>query len=133
MDDQPYAVRLSCEHDWEYNKPANATASVRICATCHTIDGEDLMRTLNEHAQNRTQSQDHSYAPNAGADIEIIDRGGSASGILVPSAVRINGAEIAIPADATIKIHEIRATDVVTVTLTLFARRITIAAEGDLP
>lgn len=39
-----------CEHNWQYNKPAHASASVRICGFCHTIDGEDLMRTLDEYA-----------------------------------------------------------------------------------
>jgi hypothetical protein len=44
------AMTNPCEHAWEYNKPANASASVRICRLCHTIDGEDLMRTLDEYA-----------------------------------------------------------------------------------
>ncbi|MFD5491611.1 hypothetical protein ACFWH4_01385 [Streptomyces sp. NPDC127091] len=44
------AMTNPCEHAWEYNKPANASASVRICRLCHTIDGEDLMQTLNEYA-----------------------------------------------------------------------------------
>lgn len=40
----------SCVHVWEYNKPAHASASVRICSLCHAIDGEELMRTLDEYA-----------------------------------------------------------------------------------
>ncbi|MFF7023044.1 hypothetical protein ACFY97_18825 [Streptomyces klenkii] len=48
---EPLAVKSLCEHSWAYNKPANATAAVRICNFCHKIDGEDLMRTLNEYAQ----------------------------------------------------------------------------------
>ena len=48
---EPLAAQDLCEHAWSYNKPAHATASVRICSLCHTIDGEDLMRTLNEYAQ----------------------------------------------------------------------------------
>jgi len=47
---EPLAADSLCEHAWQYNKPARATASVRICSLCHTIDGEDLMRTLNEYA-----------------------------------------------------------------------------------
>lgn len=39
-----------CEHAWEYNNLAHASASVRICSLCHRIDGEDLMRTLDEYA-----------------------------------------------------------------------------------
>ncbi|MEU8829350.1 hypothetical protein [Streptomyces sp900116325] len=68
----------------------------------------------------------------AGAEIEIIDRRSGDSPVLAPSAVRINGVEIPIPADATIKIHDISADELVTVTLTLFARRVTIAAEDDV-
>lgn len=47
---EPLAAQALCEHAWGYNKPANASASVRICSLCHTIDGEDLMRTLDEYA-----------------------------------------------------------------------------------
>lgn len=43
----------TCEHDWRNEKPAHASASVRACRLCHAIDGEDLMRTLNEYAQER--------------------------------------------------------------------------------
>ena len=63
----------------------------------------------------------------------------SAGGSLViPNQVRINGFPLAIPAGETIKVHEItlndneRGMDVAAVTLTLFARRVTIAAEGDI-
>lgn len=48
---EPPAAQDLCEHNWQYNKPAHATASVRLCTFCHTIDGEELMRTLNEYAQ----------------------------------------------------------------------------------
>jgi hypothetical protein len=47
---EPLAAESLCEHSWAYNKPAHASASVRICSLCHKIDGEDLMRTLNEYA-----------------------------------------------------------------------------------
>lgn len=47
---EPFAAEGLCEHSWSYNKPAHASASVRICSLCHKIDGEDLMRTLNEYA-----------------------------------------------------------------------------------
>ncbi|MCX4605495.1 hypothetical protein OG402_34060 [Streptomyces anulatus] len=50
MAELPMSAEALCEHAWGYNKPAHATASVRICSLCHTIDGEDLMRTLNEYA-----------------------------------------------------------------------------------
>jgi hypothetical protein len=48
---QAMAADDLCEHSWSYNKPAHASASVRICSLCHKIDGEDLMRTLNEYVQ----------------------------------------------------------------------------------
>ncbi|GHC38130.1 hypothetical protein GCM10010348_76790 [Streptomyces anthocyanicus] len=44
------AMPNPCEHAWEYNKPAHASASVRICSLCHKIDGEELMRALDEYA-----------------------------------------------------------------------------------
>ncbi|MGW7688833.1 hypothetical protein ACWGMA_08055 [Streptomyces asiaticus] len=68
-----------------------------------------------------------------GVDIEIIDKNTvSGSDVLSPSAVRINGIEVLIPQDAKIRIHDLSTDELVTVTLTLFARRITIAAEDDL-
>jgi hypothetical protein len=50
MATEPTAMPNPCEHAWECNKPAHASASVRVCSLCRTIDGEDLMRTLNEYA-----------------------------------------------------------------------------------
>lgn len=52
-DNEPMAAESLCTHSWSYNKPAHASASVRICTRCHKIDGEDLMRTLNEYAEQR--------------------------------------------------------------------------------
>ena len=49
-DNEPMAADDLCEHSWSYNKPAHASASVRICSLCHQIDGEELMRTLDEYA-----------------------------------------------------------------------------------
>lgn len=70
-------------------------------------------------------------ANRAGADIQIIERN-VGGGILVPSAVRINGTEVAIPAGANIRIGDICDDEAVTVTITMFASRIVIAAEDDL-
>ena len=67
-----------------------------------------------------------------GADIEIIDRHAGDGGFLVASAVRINGVEVSIPGGAKIRVHEITEDEAVVVTLTMFARRVVIAAEGDL-
>ena len=66
-----------------------------------------------------------------GADIEIIDQS-SGGPVLVPTKVRINGIEIPIPSGTKIRVHDISEDEAVTVTLTMFARRITIAAEEDL-
>jgi hypothetical protein len=73
------------------------------------------------------------------AYIEIVERdratddtmGGS---IIVPNEVRINGTPLLVPAGQTIKVHEMTFgnDEAAQVTLTLFARRITIAAEEDL-
>lgn len=72
------------------------------------------------------------------ADIELIERrrttedsaGGSA---IIPNEVRINGQPVLVPSDTPITVHEIRPDELVRVTLTLFARRISIRAEGDQP
>ncbi|MFH9574200.1 hypothetical protein ACH4MG_27130 [Streptomyces sp. NPDC017454] len=73
------------------------------------------------------------------AIIEIVEKGRSttdtASGsIIVPNDVRINGQSILVPRDAPVVVHEMAVDDstVAHVTLTLFARRVSIAAEGDL-
>lgn len=78
---EPLAAQDLCEHVWEYNKPAHTNVSVRICSLCHTIDGEDLMRTLNEYAQEYAKL----YAPNPvslvyghsdGQTISVVDQDG---------------------------------------------------------
>lgn len=73
------------------------------------------------------------------AVIEIVEKGRTTDdtpggSLIVPNDVRINGQSLLIPKDAPVTIHEIDADDstVVNVTLTLFARRVVIAAEGDL-
>lgn len=77
--------------------------------------------------------------------IEIIEKDHSTDvnqGVIVPNEVRINGIPLLIPAGQQIKVHSITLNenehggtygeDAACVTLTLFARRVTIAAEGDL-
>ncbi|WP_143645437.1 hypothetical protein [Streptomyces swartbergensis] len=73
------------------------------------------------------------------AVIEIVERGRAttetASGsVIIPNDVRINGQSLLVPRDSPVIVHEIKTDpdEVLTVTLTLFARRVTIAAEGDL-
>jgi hypothetical protein len=74
--------------------------------------------------------------PPTGAVIEIIERdratddtlGGS---VIMPNRILINGQPVLTPDDKPITIHEINGDELVTVTLTLFARRISIRAEHD--
>jgi hypothetical protein len=79
--------------------------------------------------------------PTKAALIEIVETDHSTDdgpGVIIPNQVRINGTPLLIPAGEQIKVHSItvndgeRGEDAVCVTLTLFARRVTIAAEGDL-
>lgn len=74
-----------------------------------------------------------------GAIIEIIEKGRATSdaspgeSVIVPNDVRINGQSLLASADDPVIVHEItsRADGVVRVTLTLFARRVSIRAEND--
>lgn len=76
MSDEPLACSDLCEHAWEYNKPAHASASVRICRLCHTIDGEDLMQTLDEyaheHARRLVAEQERQQDEACRAEIEAV-------------------------------------------------------------
>jgi hypothetical protein len=64
-----------------------------------------------------------------GADIEIIERCTTAPLVIVPNAVRINGVEMLIPEDTTIQVSEISSDSLVTVTVTLIARSLSIRHE----
>ena len=73
-----------------------------------------------------------------GAVIEIIERRSVPSNpdhvaddIVVPSEIRINGQRLLMPADAPVRVHEVefRERDAVLVTLTVFAKRVVVAAE----
>jgi hypothetical protein len=57
-DNEPLAMLNLCEHAWEYNKPAGARLSVRICGLCHTIDGEFLASTINEYAREQMKMRE---------------------------------------------------------------------------
>lgn len=74
------------------------------------------------------------------AVIEIIERGKTTDGtlggsVIIPNEIRINGYPVATPADKPVIVHEIAlaSDELVCVTLTLFARRVSIRAEGDQP
>ncbi|NED75389.1 hypothetical protein G3I51_24305 [Streptomyces sp. SID9944] len=73
------------------------------------------------------------------AVIEIVERGRATDdsiggSVILPNDIRINGQSLLAPAGQTVTIHEIdlKDGDLACVTLTLFARRITVAAEHDL-
>ena len=68
------------------------------------------------------------------AYIEIIERTKRESDdldVIIPNEVRINGTTLLCPADEPVTVHQIdlRDSDVVQVTLTLFARRVVIGHE----
>lgn len=80
-DNEPMAAESLCEHSWSHNKPAHASASVRICSLCHKIDGEDLMRTLNEYAFEQMKRLKQkpttlTYAWSDGQTFSVIDQPG---------------------------------------------------------
>ncbi|MFB4265300.1 hypothetical protein [Nonomuraea sp. GTA35] len=71
-----------------------------------------------------------------GAVIEIIEKRHSNASlpggdVIIPNEIRINGQPLLVPADLPVKVHEIEVQghDAVLVTLTVFARRVVIAAE----
>jgi hypothetical protein len=67
------------------------------------------------------------------ATIEIIERTNAPDpGVIVPNEIRINGRPVLAPADNPVIVHElaISSDDVVMVTLTLFAKRVTIGTEA---
>ncbi|WP_330449778.1 hypothetical protein [Streptomyces anulatus] len=77
MAEDPMSADALCEHAWSYNKPAHATAAVRICSLCHTIDGEDLMRTLDEYAAAYKQKPTTLlYAWTDGHTFSVVDQPG---------------------------------------------------------
>lgn len=87
-DNEPVAIESRCEHAWGYNKPAHASASVRICSLCHTIDGEELMRTLNEYAAAVKQRPTTLvYAWSDGETLSVVDQ---------PSGIPDSGRERAL-------------------------------------
>lgn len=74
-----------------------------------------------------------------GAVIEIIEKGRATSddrlgdSIIIPNDIRINGQSLLTSAEDPVVVHEIsaRGDEPVRVTLTLFARRVSIRAEND--
>lgn len=85
--------------------------------------------------------RDNPHAPPTAALIEIVEKNrptadSPGAGIVIPNEIRINGTPLLVPHGEQIKIHEMTynsmGDEVVCVTLTLFARKVVIAAEEDL-
>ncbi|MFD7996848.1 hypothetical protein [Streptomyces mexicanus] len=74
-----------------------------------------------------------------GAIIEVIEKGRTTSdatigdSVIVPNDIRINGQSLLASADDPVILHEVstRADELVRVTLTLLARRVSIRGEHD--
>lgn len=67
-----------------------------------------------------------------GVVVEVIERTDDPrSDLIIPNEVRINGRPVLAPADRPVVVHEVSASarDVVLVTLTLFAKRVTFGTE----
>ncbi|MGX1254198.1 hypothetical protein RKD48_006709 [Streptomyces ambofaciens] len=95
--------------------------------------------TLGSTLNAPSDAADHGPWPARGAVIEIVERGRATDdttggSVIVPNEIRINGQALLSSAEHPIKVHDIEIEDrnVVYVTLTLLARRVTIAAEDDL-
>lgn len=63
--------------------------------------------------------------------VELLPKGTKSGREIIPNEIRINGHPVSAPADYPVVVHEmpISSSDVVRVTLTLFARRVTITSE----
>jgi hypothetical protein len=75
------AADPACEHVWEFSKPAHASASLSVCRLCHEVDGHELMRTLNEYAQEYAKLYSPKpvsliYGHSGGQTISAVDQDG---------------------------------------------------------
>lgn len=103
------------------------------------MDHDDQTVTYGSTLRKPEGGAEHGPYPARGAVIEILEKGRATDdttggSLIVPSDLRINGQSLLSPQECPIKVHEIELDDssLVCVTLTLIARRVTIAAEGDL-
>jgi hypothetical protein len=74
-----------------------------------------------------------------GAVVEIIEKGRATDdtvggSVIAPDEIRLNGQPLLASADDPVVVHQVSTAgdELVRVTLTLFARRVIIAADGDL-
>ncbi|MFF8412826.1 hypothetical protein [Streptomyces omiyaensis] len=68
-----------------------------------------------------------------GVDIELVERQeqpADDSGIVLPNCVRINGVDVAIPADSEIRFSKVTESEAFTVTLTLYVRSLSVRTEN---
>jgi hypothetical protein len=101
------------------------TATVKVVADTSGLKA-DLARQLRELADEMDPPKTE------GAIVEIIERTDIPDpSVIVPNEVRINGASLYASADDPVVVHEVSssAQDVVRVTLTLLAKRVTIGAQ----
>ncbi|HWB37588.1 MAG TPA: hypothetical protein VHA75_16360 [Rugosimonospora sp.] len=121
-----------------------ALADHSLCVQEGTPDERTVRPSLKWFVEDYLPKVTAEPAKPTAALIEIVEKGHSTDGnegVIVPNQVRINGTPLLIPAGQQIKVHSITLNenergpygeDAACVTLTLFARRVTIAAEGDL-
>jgi hypothetical protein len=67
-----------------------------------------------------------------GIDLELIETRRPAAaepGLVVPNRVRINGTEVALPSDVSIQVGEITGNEIVSVTMTMAVRTLSIRSE----
>jgi hypothetical protein len=103
------------------------------------MDHDDQTVTYGSTLHKSDGDEGHGPYPARGAVIEIVERGRATDettggSLIVPNDIRINGQSLLSPRECPVKVHEVEFDDssLVCVTLTLIARRIVIAAEGDL-
>lgn len=120
-------VKFSCGHVYEIANRLIFKTSEQVN---RIVDAEE-----NRPAGSRTETPPQRPI---GAVIEIIERGRTTDdtqggSIIVPNEVRLNGQPLLASAEDPVIVHQIstRGDDLVRVTLTLFARRVSIRAEHD--
>lgn len=103
------------------------------------MDSDDQKVTYGSTLHKPEGGREHGPWPARGAVIEIIEKGGATDdttggSLILPNDIRINGQSLLSPRECPVKVHgmELDDSSLVCVTLTLLARRVVIAAEGDL-
>lgn len=63
------------------------------------------------------------------ATVELVERIDTPDGLVIPNEIRINGVAVSVPAGYPVTISDMTSNDPVMVTLTIFARRVSIHQE----